>query len=87
MVFCDFVLLLSGSLPSPTQSENEKEFLGDGKWPVGQASPVSPQSYTIPPPPTESVDHATKMVYKMSSRPRGMGMLISVMVENSSHEL
>lgn len=60
-------------LHSPTESLTEREFLGNGEWPVGPAPSVSPGSASIPSPPTEGVDNAQKMVYKMSARPRGIG--------------
>lgn len=64
----------AGSLSSPTESLSEREFLGNGEWPVGPAASVSPGSISIPSPPVEGVDNATKMVYKMSARPRGIGI-------------
>ena len=56
-----------------TESISEKAFIGNGEWPVGPAASVSPESISIPSPPLEGVDHAPKMVYKMSSKPRGIG--------------
>ena len=64
----------SGVFSSPTESISEQEFLGNGKWPVGPAPSASPESISIPSPPTEGVDHAPKLVYKMSAKPRGVGM-------------
>ena len=66
-----------GPLEAPTQqapvtAEVEKEFLGNGAWPFSTSSAPS-QPPEIPPPPEEGVDHAPKTVYKMSSRPRGIG--------------
>ena len=63
---------IAGDPSSPTESFNEKEFLGNGEWPVGPSS-VSPGSVPIPSPPEEGVDNAPKMVYKMSAKPRGIG--------------
>jgi hypothetical protein len=58
---------------SPTGSFDEREFLGNGEWPVGPAASVPPEQISIPSPPVEGVDNALKMVYKMSARPRGIG--------------
>ena len=68
---------LTVSLSSPTEAVSDREFLGNGEWPVGPASTVSPESISIPSPPVEGVDHAPKMVYRMTARPRGMGNLVS----------
>ncbi len=59
----------------PTEAFTEREFLGNGDWPVGPAPVVSQESISIPSPPVEGVDNATKMVYRMSARPRGIGIV------------
>lgn len=70
-----------GPLDAPTQqapvtAEVAKEFLGNGEWPFKQATALSGPP-AIPYPPQEGVDHAPKTVYKMSSKPRGIGVVIN----------
>ena len=65
---------LLASLSTPTEPVSEREFLGNGEWHVGPAT-ISSGSISIPSLPMEGVDHAPKTVYRMSSKPRGMGKL------------
>ena len=67
-------------LASPVESVSGQEFLGNGEWPTGPSSAVSPGSISVPPPPMEGVDHAPKMVYRMSGKPRGLGKVDSFLV-------
>ncbi len=71
---------LTGPLDAPTthapvDATMEKEFLGNGEWPFKTQSSVLSDPPQILPPPQEGVDAAPKTVYKMSSKPRGIGKL------------
>ncbi len=60
---------------APVDATMEKEFLGNGEWPFKTQSSVRSDPPQILPPPQEGVDAAPKTVYKMSSKPRGIGKL------------
>lgn len=52
--------------------EANKELLGNGTWPAATIS-----STPFKPPPLETTDYNPKMAYKMTSRPRGVAIIIN----------
>lgn len=63
-------------VPEASQ-ENQLELTGNGEWPFGMATAQTGAAVAPPPPPQEGTDHAPKIVYRMSSRPRGIGLVIN----------
>lgn len=89
---CVLMVWISSSGPKthpPIPAEAERELLGNGEWPYPLSSGSTSQNVSIPPPPQEGVDHAPKMAYKMTSRPRGIGKLLIVVISlfNAHHIL
>lgn len=56
-------------------NENEKEFLGNGDWPLPMTTPPPVQPGLRSP--IETTDYNPKMAYKMSTRPRGVAVIIN----------
>lgn len=54
--------------------EGDKALLGDGDWPVAMATPSSANSLRSP---VETTDFNPKLAYKMTSKPRGVAMVIN----------
>lgn len=51
-----------------------REFLGNGDWPVPMATLSSGTELRSP---VETTDFNPKLAYKMTSRPRGVGIIIN----------
>lgn len=82
---CVMMVWISSSGPKthpPIPAEAERELLGNGEWPYPLSSGSTSQHVSIPPPPQEGVDHAPKMAYKMTAKPRGIGKLFTVVIFN-----
>lgn len=80
---CVMMVWISFSGPKthpPIPAEAERELLGNGEWPYPLSSGSTSQHVSIPPPPQEGVDHAPKMAYKMTAKPRGIGKLFTVVI-------
>jgi len=73
-VFFDVELVMP---PLQTIKDNPS-LVGDGKWPFEQAKPVENESNVVPDPPSQDlIDFRGLPSYKMTSKPRGIGLIIN----------
>lgn len=56
---------------------NNKEFLGNGGWPAPMSSPAAVNPSSVRPSVVETTDFNPKMAYKMTSRPRGVAIIVN----------
>ena len=56
------------------QEDTQKEFLGNGSWPSSPTDPVPPvDTLSL----VDATDFNPKMVYKMTTKPRGVAIIIN----------
>lgn len=65
-------------MPSLDTIKDNPKLTGDGKWPFESAKPVENESIVVPDPPSEDLTDARGLPsYQMTSKPRGIGLIIN----------